>query len=84
MCVCVCVWVHLHFDFRYQELETSEGRARKAWEGAVLRLAGIVALKLVGSYLTSTWISFDSRSEGEESPVRLKRSNYFGGSSFSF
>lgn len=43
------------------------------WVGAALRPTRIDALKPVGSYVTSAWISFDSRSEGEESPVRLKR-----------
>lgn len=50
--------------------------------GAALPPTGIVALMLAGRHLTSTWISFDSRSEGEDSPVRVKRSNYFRGSSF--
>lgn len=66
----MCVWAHLHFD--YQELETSEGRVRKVLVGAVMCPTGINALTLLGSYLTSTWISFDSRSEGDEIPVRLK------------
>jgi len=57
---------------------------REAWEGAVIHPTGIDALKLVGSYLTSTWISFDSRSEGDETPVRPKGSNYFGERSFEF
>lgn len=62
----MCVCVHLHVA--YQELEASEARVRKVWMGAVSPPTGIAALKLVGSYLTSTWISFVSRSEGEESP----------------
>lgn len=41
-------------------------------------------LELVGSCATSTWISSDGRSEAEESPARVKRSNYFGGSSSNF
>ena len=68
VCVCVCLWVHLHFGFHYQDLETSVGRVRKEWTGAASPPIGIVALELAGSYLTSTWISFDSRSEGEEKP----------------
>ena len=68
MCVCVCLWVHLHFGFHYQDLETSVGRVRKEWTGAASPPTGMVALELAGSYLTSTWISFDSRSEGEEKP----------------
>lgn len=60
----------LHFD--YQELDASEGWMRKARVGGGC-LVSHRNLKLVGSYLTSTWISFDSRSEGEETPVRLKQ-----------
>lgn len=41
-------------------------------------------LALTGRYVTSTWISFDCHSEGEESPTRVKRSSYFGGSGSNF
>ncbi len=64
-------------DFCYLELVRDKERIRKASMGAALPPTGIAALKLAGRHLTSTWISFDSHSEGEDSLMRMKCSNYF-------
>lgn len=65
MDVPVCLFEFwLHFAF-WPRKKVNRGRPRNASVGAVFHPAGTVVNKLLGSYLTSTWISFGGRNEGE-------------------